>query len=326
MLFKKTTSARGLLLLGSLLASFAHGQENTTGGFPEEAAPHYLSGFTGEYFRGTGFSRPLMTRTDPAINFSWGRGGPAAEMPVDRFSVRWSGLFTAPHREGKRKYLFNARTDDGVRLFLADELVIDEWKDHGAKNFRHTAVLEAGQRVSVIMEYYENQGSAVAQLSITDMVTGQVLSTAGTVKSPSRDSREESDRNTPEQEQEQEVSAYVPREDDSHEERSYEDEAEVEAEPESRPPPPSKNVVTLSWTAPLTRMDGTSIALSEIDYYEIRYGQKPEKLSRSASVESDETSYRFRGLGRGSWYFTVRVVDRKGLVSPESRSVATKVN
>ncbi|MEX0604314.1 MAG: fibronectin type III domain-containing protein [Marinobacter sp.] len=91
-------------------------------------------------------------------------------------------------------------------------------------------------------------------------------------------------------------------------------------------PGTSLNSVDLSWTAPLTRMDGSSIALSEIHHYEIRYGMSAKDLSKLQKVDSDETRYRFKSLRQGRWHFSIVVVDDNGLKSPPSGLVTKKLN
>ncbi|MEP4309779.1 MAG: fibronectin type III domain-containing protein, partial [Lentilitoribacter sp.] len=83
--------------------------------------------------------------------------------------------------------------------------------------------------------------------------------------------------------------------------------------------------VTLTWTAPLTRLDGSSIALSEIASYTIDYGQDVNSLQQSVNIGGDQTSYTFDGLASGTWYFTIKVLDTNGLSSPPSSPVSTQV-
>ena len=72
-------------------------------------------------------------------------------------------------------------------------------------------------------------------------------------------------------------------------------------------------------------MDGTSISLSEIDYYKIRYGQNPDSLNQTRRVDGAETSYQFTDLSTGIWYFFIKVVDTNGLESPASELVFHEV-
>ncbi|MGC9468750.1 MAG: PA14 domain-containing protein [Anaerolineae bacterium] len=95
---------------------------------------------------------------DPAIDFYWGWGAPRVEMPTDRFSVRWSRMVTFE----AGWYEFATRTDDGVRLWVDNQLIIDHWYDQPLTS--HVATLFVEGQVPVRMEYYENEGVAAANL------------------------------------------------------------------------------------------------------------------------------------------------------------------
>ncbi|WP_297852076.1 NPCBM/NEW2 domain-containing protein [Meiothermus sp.] len=118
-------------------------------------------GLTGEYFDNSNFTGTKVTRLDAQINFNWGRGSPESQIAPDTFSVRWTGQVEARFSE---TYTFTTRTDDGVRLWVNDQLIIDSWRNQSATNRSGRITLVAGQRYSLRMEYYESTGSAVAQL------------------------------------------------------------------------------------------------------------------------------------------------------------------
>src|SRR5205823_5631639 len=65
-----------------------------------------------------------VTRTDATVDFDWGGGSPAAALPVDRFSARWTGRVEALLTEA---YTFYTTSDDGVRLWVNGQPVIDSW-------------------------------------------------------------------------------------------------------------------------------------------------------------------------------------------------------
>ena len=126
------------------------------GGSPQQ------HGLRGEYFdnislRGT----PVIVRTDSVINFDWAMGSPASALPVDSFSVRWTGTITPPV---SGVYRFGASTDDGLRLYLDGKLMIDSWFDRGRTMDFVEVRMDAGRAYDVRMEYYENSGYAYAAL------------------------------------------------------------------------------------------------------------------------------------------------------------------
>ncbi|MHC4628130.1 MAG: PA14 domain-containing protein [Planctomycetota bacterium] len=119
-------------------------------------------GVKGQYFQGmTPSGNAVLTRTDPQIDFSWGSGGPDPSVGDDNFSARWTGEVEAVFTE---TYTFYTNSDDGVRLWVDGKQLVDNWTDHGPTENRGTIDLVAGQTYSLVMEFYENGGGAVAEL------------------------------------------------------------------------------------------------------------------------------------------------------------------
>ncbi len=102
---------------------------------------------------------PVVERIDAQVDFNWGSGSPDGSLPVDHFSVRWEG-WVVPDATGP--HTFYVRTDDGVRLHLGGDLVVDQWRNQGPTEKAATVMLQAGEPVPVTIEYYENGGGAVA--------------------------------------------------------------------------------------------------------------------------------------------------------------------
>jgi hypothetical protein len=323
-------------------------QEYQAGTNPTDAADFpapeavYTSGFVGQYFSGTNFENFLYSEKDTSINFNWKAGSPSPEVPANRFSVRWQGWFTPPHAEGNRSYTFSTTTDDGTRLYVNNALLIDHWKNQKPTTYSATVSLEAGTAVPVTMEYYEFGWDASASLTITDDTTGQQLDTSKVISSLALDS-------------EFSESSLQDSIDDLYKLRyglpimqpvaglSFNSSGitVLEAyqsglhpytlETVSKPDSPNTSApgggsgstgtesgVTLSWTPPGTRVDGSSIALSEIDRYKIHYGQNPQKLDKETEVPAGTTKSVITNLASGPWYFTIQVIDTNGLSSEPS--------
>jgi len=124
-----------------------------------------VEGLIGEYYeRDTTnpWQNLLLKRLDPTVNFNWGEGSPDPAVPTDNFMVRWTGQVEAP---ATATYTFHTQTDDGISLWVNDEQLIDNWTDHGSTHDSGEIKLTAGQRYDIQLEYYENGGSAVCQLS-----------------------------------------------------------------------------------------------------------------------------------------------------------------
>lgn len=119
------------------------------------------TGLKAEYFDAMNFTGLMLTRTDATVDFTW-PGAPAGGMGAETFSVRWTGQIEPRFSE---RYTFYTTSDDGVRLWVNGQLVIDNWSDHAAVENSGSIALVAGQKVSIKMEFYENRYDAVARLS-----------------------------------------------------------------------------------------------------------------------------------------------------------------
>ncbi len=80
---------------------------------------------------------------------------------VTRFSVRWTGFLEAPE---SGDYTLHTFSNDGVRLWLDERLLIDNWTDHSETEDTAVVRLEAGRRHPVRLEYFYNGGQAVMKL------------------------------------------------------------------------------------------------------------------------------------------------------------------
>ncbi|MFC1793765.1 PA14 domain-containing protein [Planctomycetota bacterium] len=119
-------------------------------------------GIRGDYYKGMNFDNFVLTRTDPLIDFNWGDpGGPDPAVGDDSFSARWTGEVEAAFTE---TYTFYTSTNDGARLWVDGQQLVDAWIDQGTTEYRGTIDLIAGNTYSLVMEYYENGGGAVAEL------------------------------------------------------------------------------------------------------------------------------------------------------------------
>ena len=98
---------------------------------------------------------PAVVRNDVVINFHWGSGSPAAGVPADNFSARWSRTWN--FSEGR--YRFHATVDDGVRVYVDDALVIDGWHDSVWRELIGERWLWGGNH-TLRVEYYEHTGEA----------------------------------------------------------------------------------------------------------------------------------------------------------------------
>jgi len=120
------------------------------------------TGLKGEYFDNSDLTGLAVTRTDATVNFNWGSGSPDPAIGSETFSARWTGQVEAAYSE---TYTFYTNTDDGVRLWVNNQLLIDKWVNQAPTEWSGSIALTAGQKVDIKMEYYENTAGANASLS-----------------------------------------------------------------------------------------------------------------------------------------------------------------
>jgi beta-glucosidase len=119
-------------------------------------------GMTGEYFDNMKLAgEPVMTRIDTVVNFSWS-GSPAPGVPENQFSVRWTGKIIPPET---RTYFLGTRTDDGTRLYMDGQLLLEDWTEHGEKPNNTPVDLEEGKEYEIVFEHFDNGMGASARLT-----------------------------------------------------------------------------------------------------------------------------------------------------------------
>jgi hypothetical protein len=110
----------------------------------------------GEYYSNMNLEgSPFLALNERLLDFNWGKGAPADGIPGDDFSARWTRTVDLP--EGVHR--FHAQVDDGVRLWVDEVLVIDEWQEGAARTFSVDLDLSGGLH-SIRVEYYEHTGHA----------------------------------------------------------------------------------------------------------------------------------------------------------------------
>jgi PA14 domain len=121
------------------------------------------NGLAGKYYNSTNLdpSTLALTRTDTSVNFNWNNGAPDAKVNADNFSAQWTGQILAPVTG---TYTIATTSDDGVRVWVNGQQLIDAWNDHGPQQDRGTITLQAGQKYDIKVEYYERAGGSVMQL------------------------------------------------------------------------------------------------------------------------------------------------------------------
>lgn len=118
-------------------------------------------GLSAAYFKNKDLEgEPVLQRVEPRIEINYDKN-PAPGLPKDNFSVRFTGKFSPP-AEGS--YEFSIDSDDGARLWIGDQLILDKWGDRQVKDKATPVMLEAGKMVDIKLEYMEGTGGANVKL------------------------------------------------------------------------------------------------------------------------------------------------------------------
>ena len=104
---------------------------------------------------------PLFEKSASSIDFVWGGGAPGPEVPPDRFGTVASTSLDLP----AGRWVVSTISDDGIRVWIDSELVIDDWTWHAPKENTVTVDLSAGSH-TIRVEHFEIDGHAQLQLTI----------------------------------------------------------------------------------------------------------------------------------------------------------------
>lgn len=96
---------------------------------------------------------PRLRRNDKRIDFNWETGRPDSCLPRDDFSVKW----TREYDFDKGTYRFFARADDGLRAWIEDDRIFNEWHDSGGSEL-YVVDRHLDGRYDLKIEYYERTG------------------------------------------------------------------------------------------------------------------------------------------------------------------------
>jgi autotransporter-associated beta strand protein len=123
-------------------------------------------GLSAQYFDAADLTASKLTRIDPVVNFAWGTSAPAPGVAATTYSVRWTGA-VVPRLSAM--HTFTVTADDGVRLWVNDELIVTNWTtqdaiNQDAKPVSGQIALRAGVAVPLVLEYFQNTGTAGVRL------------------------------------------------------------------------------------------------------------------------------------------------------------------
>jgi hypothetical protein len=102
----------------------------------------------------------FLTRVDPVIDFNW-TNGTVPDLSNGLYTVRWTGQVQPQFSE---IYFFDVKSDDGCRLWVNDQLLIDKWRLQSLTDQTNSIALQAGSRYDIRLEYLQTNGAAQAHL------------------------------------------------------------------------------------------------------------------------------------------------------------------
>jgi beta-glucosidase len=117
---------------------------------------------TAEFFNNKELKgEPVAEKKFDQINFNWGGKAPFVGLKEDEFSIRFTTTIKAPETG---EFTFDVNSDDGVRFYIDDELVINDWTNHAALSNFYKVKLEKDKTYKIKLEFYEDGGSASVKL------------------------------------------------------------------------------------------------------------------------------------------------------------------
>ena len=157
----QTTSLKGVAVLpgspGSSVASATFINAASLGNGTGLRGQYYANAFPANPFVGS----PLV-RTDATVNFNWNNSSPDPSIPSVNYTVRWTGLVQPLFNE---TYTFSTTTDDGTRLWVNGQELVNAWFPQSPTTWSGFINLEAQKLYGIEMDYFQAGGGAVAQLA-----------------------------------------------------------------------------------------------------------------------------------------------------------------
>lgn len=126
----------------------------------EPTGPTVVKGLKAEYFKDKDLSEAFARGMWPTVDVDWS-GGPPAGFPPANYSVRWTG-FIVPFQTGL--HTFSGTRDDGLRITIDGDTVVDEWVEGRADYVSREKFLKKEKRYSIRVEWYNGHGPGVCTL------------------------------------------------------------------------------------------------------------------------------------------------------------------
>ncbi|MEY4916159.1 MAG: hypothetical protein RL616_72 [Verrucomicrobiota bacterium] len=102
----------------------------------------------------------FLSRIDPVIDYTWTNGS-SPNLSNSLYTARWTGQIEPQYSE---TYYFDVRSDDGVKLWVNDVLLIDKWVSQSTTDWTNSITLQGGVRYNLKLDYLQNSGAGQVHL------------------------------------------------------------------------------------------------------------------------------------------------------------------
>jgi beta-glucosidase len=152
-----------------------------SGALPAVPASAFPGGLSGHFYNNMTLSgSTALTRSDPNLDVNWNGQSPGTGVNADQWSAKWTGNVNPP---ATGSYTFSLTSDDGSRLFINGQQVIDNWRDQAAHTETATVNLTAGQPASIEVDYYQDGGGSSLSLGWEPPGQDPIAQAASTARS-----------------------------------------------------------------------------------------------------------------------------------------------
>ena len=119
-------------------------------------------GLKADYYDGHDFEKLVLSRHDASIDFNWHQRSPAANLPPEDFSVRWTGWLVPPTTG---RYVLHISVDDGMRLWLDGRQLLNDWRGQPLSFYQVEVELQAGRPYALRVDYCQWSADSRALLA-----------------------------------------------------------------------------------------------------------------------------------------------------------------
>ncbi|NOY58760.1 MAG: DUF5110 domain-containing protein [Calditrichaeota bacterium] len=140
-------------------------------------------GLTAQFFNGVNFDTLVTKRMEAKIDFDWNDGSRPKEVHQYYYSIRFTGYIQSKEAG---EYTFVTTSNDGIRLWIDDQLVINNWTGHGVTIDMGKITLAGHKKYKIKLEYFQLLGGSISRLA---WITPEKARTLGQQKMPATKNR-----------------------------------------------------------------------------------------------------------------------------------------